>query len=228
MSESIASSNNDSSYELKKANELWDSGRKQVNNNKSQAEETMRTSLQNLRNAFHIAADEPELGILLHQRGKIIHDIFGCRLKMAGNTYYEECPVILSHAKYGFSIGGSADEICNICGLDPWDCEHIRGYKHNGVVARKISNVCNICLRENCNHLVGKIYDNVEVVHIITKIKLDHVSLVENPAEPLARILKYTLGPDDINKLLPDSEKSQFVPGMTIIHCHHCVDCIGC
>ncbi|MCJ7791002.1 MAG: hypothetical protein MUP49_01080 [Dehalococcoidia bacterium] len=147
---------------------------------------------------------------------------------MAGNTYYEECPVILSHVKFGFSIGGSEDAVCNICGIDPWDCEHIKGFKYNGVVARKIGSICNICLKETCDHLVGKIYDNVEVVHIITNIKLDDISIVQNPADPLARIEMYTLGPEDILKLLPDSEKSRFVPGKTVIHCHHCMDCMEC
>ena len=214
--------------ELNKANELWKNGQAQLNDNKPRAEETMRESLHYLLNAFHIAADEPKLGILLHQRGRLIHDLFGCRLRMAGDTYYEECPVILSHVKFGFSIGGSADAVCNICGIDPWDCEHIKGFKYNGIVARRIGRICNICLKETCDHVVGKIYNNVEVVDIITKIKIDDISIVQNPADPLARIETYTLGPEDILKLLPDSEKAHFFPGKTVIHCHHCMDCMEC
>jgi len=53
------------------------------------------------------------------------------------------------------------------------------------------------------------------------------VALVENPANPLARMQMYTLGTDDIRKALPDSEKALFVPGETIIHCHHRVECDG-
>ena len=213
--------------ELNKANKLWKKGQVQLDDNKQQAEVTMRESLQHLRNAFHIASEEPKIGNILHQRGRLIHDLFGCRLRMAGNTYYEECPVILSHIKLGFSIGGSADAVCNICGKDPWDCEHIKGFKYDGVPAQRIGSLCNICLKETCNHCVGEIYDNIEAVHIITKINPDHVSIVENPANPLARIQMYTLGPEDIRKLLPDLEKARFVPGKTVIHCHHCVDCTG-
>ena len=223
----MVSIDNQINSELNKADELWNIGQSELKKNKSQAETKMRESLHNLRNAYHLASEEPSISILLHQRGKLIHDLFGCRLRMDNNTYYEDCPVILSHVKLGFSIGGSADSICNICGKDPWDCEHVKGFKYDGVPAQRLSNTCNICLKESCNHRVGEIHNNVEAVHIITNIKLNEVSLVENPANPLALIQMRTIGPEDIRKSLPDSEKELFIPGETVINCHHCIACNG-
>jgi hypothetical protein len=213
------------SIELNKADEIWSNGQLLQSKGDSKAESVMRTSLQYLRNAYHLSSEDPKISVLLHQSGKFIHDNFGCQVRMEGTTYYEECPVLLSHVKYGFSVGGSAISICSICGKDPWECEHIKGFKYDGVIAKKISGYCNICGQEACDHQLGEIYNNAEAVHIITEMKLDHVSLVERPANPLARITMYTLGPEDILKALPDSEKASFKPGVTVIHCHHCVEC---
>lgn len=214
--------------EVKEADALWSKGHSLLEKSeKEEAETAMRSSLLHLRDAYHLASEDLKLGNLLHERGIVIHNLFGCKVRMKGTTYYQECPVILSHVQLGFSIGGSADTICSICGKDPWDCEHIKGLKYDGVVCRRIGNTCNICLNENCNHLIGEIYNGVEVVHILTNMKLDHVSLVENPANPLARFQMYTLSADDIRNSLPKSERRFFVPGKTVIHCHHCVECNG-
>ena len=51
--------------ELNKANKLWKKGQVQLDDNKQQAEVTMRESLQHLRNAFHIASEEPKIGNIL-------------------------------------------------------------------------------------------------------------------------------------------------------------------
>jgi hypothetical protein len=222
----VVSPDNKMNSEFSEANELWAKGQSQLREGKKQeAQTTMRASLQRLRDAFHITSEDKAISRLLHQRGRTVHDLFGCSIRMAGQTYYVECPVMLSHTKLGFSVGGFANAICSICGKDPWDCEHIRGFKYNHIRAQKIGGVCNICLKENCNHQIGEIYDNVQAVHIITKLELDHVSLVENPANPLARIHMYTLSPEEVRETLPDSEKALFVPGKTVIHCHHCVEC---
>jgi hypothetical protein len=186
-------------------------------NRNQEAETIMRDSLGRLREAFHLASDDGKISRLLHGRGRILHDLFGCRVRMDGTTYYKECPVLLSHVKLGFSI----------CGRNPWDCEHIKGFKYDGVLAQRIGSVCNICLSESCCHLVGEICDNVEAVHIMTNLRLEHVALVDNPANPLARIQSCTLEPDDIRNALPESERELFVPGETVIYCHHCADCNG-
>mgnify|MGYP001765823249 CR=1 FL=1 len=213
---------------LKDADALWYKGLSLLEGKMEQeAETTMRTSLGHLRNAFHLASEDLSISHLLHDRGRIIHDSFGCKLRMSGTIYYRECPVSLSHVQFGFSVGGSADMVCSICGKDPWDCEHITGFKYDGILCQRMESICNICLREKCNHHVGETYNRVEAVHIITKMNVEEVSLVKNPASPLARIQMLTLGPDDIRKELPEAEKGLFVPGETVIHCHHCMDCDG-
>ena len=214
--------------ELVEANEMWSRGETQLQEgNKPQAEAILRESLLRYRNAFHLASEDPLIGQLLHQKGRLIHDCFNCKVRMEGQTYYEECPVILAHIPLGFSIGGTADVICSICGKDPWDCEHITEVKYNRIPAQKVSGLCNICLKEDCNHVIGDLYDNVEAIRLIVKCELDHVSLVDNPANPLARIHMYTLAAEEVRETLPDAEKSAFVPGKTVIHCHHCVECTG-
>jgi len=210
----------------KEADALWNKGRSLFEDRREQeAEATMRDSLASLRDAFHLASGDSKIGHLLHDRGRIIHDLFGCKVRMSGTTYYEDCPVLLSHVQLGFSVGGSANAICSICGQDPWDCEHIKGFRYDGVLCQTIESTCNICLKENCSHHVGETYNSVEAVHIMTNLKVEEVSLVKNPANPLARIQTYTLGPDDIRDALLEAERELFIPGETVIHCHHCVAC---
>lgn len=210
----------------KEADVLWNKGRSLLEENRKQeSETTMRDSLIRLRDAFHLASEDSKISRLLHDRGRIVHDLFGCKVRMSGTTYYQECPVILSHIQLGFSVGGSANTICSICGKDAWDCEHIKGFKYDGVLCQRIGSTCNICLKENCSHRVGATYNSVEAVHIITNLNVEEISLVKNPGIPLARIQMHTLGPDDIRNALPEAEREFFVPGETVIHCHHCVAC---
>jgi len=212
--------------ENKEADALWNKGRSLLEEKRrEEAEGAMRDSLVRLRNAFHLASEDPKIGHLLHDRGRKVHDLFSCKVRMSGTTYYQECSVLLSHVHLGFSVGGSANAICSICGQDPWDCEHIKGFKYDGVLCQRIGRTCNICLEENCSHHVGETYNSVEAVHIMTNLKVEEVSLVKNPANPLARIQVHTLAPDDIRDTLPEAEREFFIPGQTVIHCHHCVVC---
>ena len=175
--------NNGVKSQLEEADKLWEEGLFFLRQRKKHdAELSMRASLARVRDAFHLASEAPEIGRLLHAKGRVVHDTFNCPVRMSGTTYYQECPVALSHSQLGMSIGGSADSICNICGKDPWDCDHIKGCKYNGVVMQKIGGACNICGKENCSHNVGEKYDDVEAVHILTNLKIEEVSLVKNPA----------------------------------------------
>lgn len=195
---------------------------------RERAEALMRSALGNLRRAFLWDERSQHLFQELHRLGLSVHDQFGCEVPKQGESYMVECPVLLAHAKIGFSIGGTSDSICSICGEDTFDCEHVRGESYDAVEARRIRGACNICLSEKeCEHKMGHRYDGVEPAHIITNIRLDEISLVERPSNPDAVITSRTLGKDEILESLSAEERAVFSYGETPLDCHHCAVCDG-
>ena len=61
----------------------------------------------------------------MHQIGKYLCKQYGCRFKFDGKNYYTDCPNILLHCDFGFSLRGIEKYICSICGNDALECEHI-------------------------------------------------------------------------------------------------------
>jgi hypothetical protein len=212
---------------LDKASELWSQGQAKLIFNEKESEMLMRQSLSVTREAFHLSDGSNAIGGLLHQRGSTIHSLFKCPLTFENGSYFEDCPVVLSHIPLGFSVGGSGVAICSICGKDPWECEHVTGYVYDGVPTQKILGSCNICGKESCDHEVGKAYDKVKAVRIITDLHIEEISLVKNPMNPLARIQRRSISSKDIYLALPPSEKASFIPGETVINCDHCAICHG-
>jgi hypothetical protein len=191
------------------------------------AESLYRKSLEMIREA---CLWEPAVGShreYLHRIGRLVHDTFGCQLPFRDGQYWVTCPVQLSHNRIGLSIGGSATVICSICGEDSLLCPHVKGRRYNGIVAARHRDYCNICARTKCCHKVGKSYNHVEAIGIVTDINLDHVALVKNPAHPLCVVNAHALAESDVSAALPPEERGSLDYGNTIIHCHHCVICTG-
>ena len=191
------------------------------------SEELYRRSLTKIRQAF-LLDRKKETSIYLHNIGRLVHSQFGCVLPFRDGNYWVECPVELSHGKYGFSIAGSGRSLCSICGENTLDCYHVSGRSYDQVVAKRIQNMCNICGEEKeCPHVEGVMYDGVGAFSIVVELDLSHVALVENPANPLCTIYGHTLTESDILKTLPKSAPHRFVYGKTRLYCHHCSKCSG-
>lgn len=193
-----------------------------------EAESLLRSALANMRRAYLWDDRNPLDFRELHRLGLEIHDRFGCQLPFHNGAYHEECPVLLAHSRLGFSIGGTGESLCSICGESPFECPHVTGETYDEVEARRLGSFCNICLAESgCEHEIEATYDGVEAIRIVTQYRLDEISLVEEPANPDAVILSRTLTDDDIRSQLPKEEQGLFTCGETPIFCHHCASCDG-
>lgn len=190
-------------------------------------EELFRQSLTKLREATLWEPDVSAHREYLHRTGLRVHHLFGCRIEFKKGEYSVSCPVMLSHTKGGFSIGGTATVVCSICGANVLECAHIGGRQYNRVTAARMGVLCNICGKRKCSHVEGRSYDGVERFGLVTDLDLDHISYVESPADPLCAVYSYNLPKADILKLLPQRERAEFVFGKTPLHCHHCTLCDG-
>jgi hypothetical protein len=95
------------------------------------------------------------------------------------------------------------------------------------VVAFHYYEICNICGKTKCEHHEGNQYDGVRSFSILTQIDLDHISLVENPANPLCVIESYSLSKSELKEILQKEDIERFVYGETPLYCHHCEICDG-
>jgi hypothetical protein len=191
------------------------------------AEILYRQGLRKIREAHLWDPTENIHRRFLHRVGRIIHETFGCQLEFKDGQYFVNCPVMLSHSRAGFSVGGSGTAMCTICGEDNLVCPHVKGRIYDGVVCSRRHDFCNICARKDCNHTVGERYDHVEAFAVITQISLDHVALVQNPSNPLCVVESYSLSESELAKMLPSDQRDSLVYGGTIIRCHHCLECDG-
>jgi hypothetical protein len=226
-----ATYNNADRHEAKKAMRVAKKLREQAeayyrSGNKKEAEKILRTSLAKIREAVLWEPTNESYRKHLHVVGRSIHDRFGCVIAFEKESYQIDCPVMLSHTKGGFSIGGPAKILCSICGDNFLDCPHVPGTQYDAV-ATKIMGICNICGAESCLHTQGNIYAGVSMRGIVTDLGLDHVAYVERPADPLCCVHKYSVDKTKILKELSEEEKAVFVYGVTPLHCHHCMTCTG-
>lgn len=191
------------------------------------AERISRRTLQKLREAYLWEPHVIDHIKYLHKIGKFIHDHFMCLLEYKDGSYWVTCPVLLSHCKGGFSIGGSGRTICSICGKEMIDCPHLKGNQYDNVVAFRQGGLCNICGKRECSHNEGEAYNGVRAFGIVVVISLDHVSLVEKPANPLCVVQRYSLSENELMQNLPEEERTKIIHGETPINCHHCLVCNG-
>ncbi len=191
------------------------------------AESLYRESLVKIREATLLEPENEAHRLYLHDVGRHIHDTFKCTLEFRDGSYYVTCPVMLSHTKGGFSIGGSGISICTICGKNSLDCSHTMGEIYNGVSAKRYHNICNICGQSECEHEEGKVYDGARAFGLVAEMNLDHIAFVQNPANPLCAISSYSLSKSDVLEMLSWERDKEFVYGETPLFCQHCLVCTG-
>jgi hypothetical protein len=210
------------------AESLINEAEKAINEKKMDiAEGLYRRSLAKIREALLWEPEDESFSTYLHDIGSKIHDIFGCQLEFKDGLYWVTCPVLLSHSKGGFSIGGSGKEICSICGNNIFECPHVKGRAYDGVLAKRHHDICNICEQKECSHIEGSEYNDVRAFGMVTELDLDHISFVRNPANPLCVVYRYSVPKSDLLDMLPEDERSRVIYGETIINCHHCLQCKG-
>ncbi|HEU5033061.1 MAG TPA: hypothetical protein VFV01_49655 [Spirillospora sp.] len=123
---------------------------------------------------------------LVHRTGELVGGIFGCRLKHDKGDWKSECQVSISHLRFGFSPGMLVRHLCNVCGVDPGDCDHEVGEEYMSTVSR-FEGHCNVCNKAECGHLVGSTIKLV-ACEMNAGIDIHEVSLVARPRDPLARL----------------------------------------
>lgn len=152
-----------------------------VMDDRVEAERSVRSSLHLFRSAMNWLEGTEEFEVAhqeLDAAGRFARETFGCTVERQGDQYFDSCPAKLAHNRIGMSIGyvvKSAE--CSICGLDPEDCPHIRGYEYDGVV----------CTRR------------------LVELEVQEVSLVARPADPDARIERVSISHAELREALGDA-----------------------
>lgn len=192
-----------------------------------EAEPLYRESLSKLREATLWEPEEKGHRTYLHQVGHWVHDTFSCHFEFEEGQYRVKCPVLLSHSRIGVSIGGAAKVICSLCAANILECPHAQGHRYDRVMAKRRNGRCNICREERCAHVEGQAYDGAIAYGIGTDISLDHVAVVENPADPMCATYGYSLSQSEVMQMLPEEDRALFIHGKSKLWCHHCLICTG-
>jgi hypothetical protein len=154
----------------------------------------------------------------LHQIGRWTRQTFGCEFDWDGEIYRTSCPVKLADKRFGVSVGFTGRRMCSICNQEYWECPHYgdRLYWVRG--GPTTFGPCRVCVEEGevCEHSPGELYAAPVVRHWREKV-LEEVSIVDVPANPLARPVDLEIETDALSravrKAFPD------VPAF----CGHCL-----
>jgi hypothetical protein len=155
---------------------------------------------------------------LMHEIGQWTRERFGCWLQMEGSRYTVQCPIVIAHKRFGFSVGYTAKLICSICGGDVSECPHMpdRAYWVRG--GPNATGRCPVCMQEACNHEPSRLY-RISMTRIVTDMRAREVSLVRRPAGVETRVLTMSVDTGDLQQHLGPAWK----PGMPV----SCDRCLG-
>ncbi|WP_340609703.1 hypothetical protein [Xenorhabdus bharatensis] len=144
--------------------------------------------------------------------------------------YYTDCPNMLLHKDFGFSLRGFEKYSCSICNEDPVDCDHRTGQQYNDIKCESFDGRCNICCGdiEKCDHSIGEPYDNVKTIKVVSELKLITFDLVKDPEFVFARILEIQYSKKQILDMLANApNRERFLYGESYINCNPCTTCKG-
>ncbi len=189
------------------------------------AEPDARAALAALAGALNWAegtVDEDQAHAELDAAGAWVRRTFGCRFDERGGVYRQTCPVALSHTRIGFSVGGSAQRFCSLCGSDLAECPHRKGKAYLVPGGAEGLGWCRVCLaKEGCEHKPDELY-RARVIGIIREMTVDETSLVAMPAHPDARPTAVTISVEEMRQQLGED----YVSGMTV-SCDRCLSPCG-
>jgi hypothetical protein len=205
-----------------RASGLADSAR--VTLNFSSSEEAEHLARQALRAAVEtywfaegtaLASAEHEY---LHEIGRWTRETFGCQLDREGAKYSTSCPVMLADKRVGFSVGVVARVVCSICGENLSECSHRRSRLYWVRGGPTEFGPCRVCRKRKCAHKPDQLY-KAPVIGVMKDCVLEEASVVDVPADPLARQTKLDITHANLRELLG----AAFTPGVPV-NCDHCLE----
>jgi hypothetical protein len=154
----------------------------------------------------------------LHEIGRWTRETFGCQLDCEGTKYSTSCPVMLAGKRIGFSVGVAARVMCSICGENLSECSHRRSRLYWVRGGPTEFGPCRVCGKRKCAHNSDGLYKS-PVVGIMKDCVLEEASVVDVPADPLARQTRLDITHANLRELLG----AAFTPGMPV-NCDHCLE----
>lgn len=203
-----------------------------VDNNQSLCPELdLRSALEKLLKSFWFLKEHREIiAKTMHDIGINLIQNYQCEFKYNGEHYYSDCPNILLHQDYGFSLRAFEKYSCSICNKDPVDCDHRTGNRYNNIECIAYEGRCSVCGYEidTCEHSLGEIYNDVTAIKIVSDLEIITFDLVKEPEFVFSRILEIPYSKNYIlDGLANDPNINDFVYGESVVDCHHCATCKG-
>ena len=171
----------------------FDAAKHWLHMNRSKSEDHARRALRLGAEAYWYA-EPTELAErehrTLHAMGRWTLANFNCWLTFEDGHYSNSCPVSIAEVRLGFSPGFAARKMCSICDSDLSECPHIRGRLYWVRGTKHKNGRCRVCASESCKHRDDRLYRTC-VIGVIKEVDvLREVSIVDVPAQPLARLVK--------------------------------------
>lgn len=126
-----------------------------------------------------------------HTIGEMVAGLFGCQAKREGDRWFDVCRLSLMHLRVGLSVGFVGRLLCSVCDRDQSSfpaCGHTHGITYPRIAAQHADGSCTICGTLGClTHAPGETYPIVARAQIRNVDRLDDISVVPRPRDPLAR-----------------------------------------
>lgn len=126
-----------------------------------------------------------------HTIGEMVAGLFGCRAERENDRWFDVCRLSLMHLRVGLSAGFVARRFCSICDRDQSNlngCGHTHGATYSRIAARRGDGSCTICGNLEClTHTPDEAYPVLALAQIRNVDRLDEISPVARPRDPLAR-----------------------------------------
>ncbi|KAB1859950.1 hypothetical protein F4W09_02170 [Acinetobacter tandoii] len=187
----------------------------------------LRRSLDHLLNCFwYYQNSRVGLSILMHAIGRYLNINHGCPIDQNIGYHRTQCPNMLLHLDFGFSIRAKEKYICSICLSDPLDCIHRAGRIYDDVKCQYFMNQCNICgeAKDNCKHVENILYNQVLASNIVSAMDIITWDIVSEPLDVFTRIYDKPIYPDEIYKEHYGVNWKDFY-GNLPLNCDHCLTC---
>jgi hypothetical protein len=161
-----------------------------------------------------------------HAIGEMVAGLFGCKAKREGDKWFDVCRLSLMHLRIGMSVGFVARRLCSVCGRDVSSfppCGHKHGVEYPVISTRRNDGSCNICSNDKCLiHDVGETYPVMAYAQVRDIDRLDEISAVPRPRDPLARYMEIEIPARDVQHLVNhDAQDAE-------LYCERCVvPCTG-
>lgn len=158
-----------------------------------------------------------------HAMGELVAGLFGCRAEREGDRWFDVCRLSLMHLRVGQSPGFVARRHCSVCDGDLADCQHQPNTTYAKIADRRPDGSCTICDDTDCvTHVAGTAYSVLAHAVIRHVDRLDEVSLVARPRDPLARLTAVEIPAREVAAMPGHDEPN------AILHCERCTSpCTG-